>query len=167
VISVAIFIGTLAFVKDVRMLARYRYTWAAAGVGLILLPIVPGLGSTVNGARLWVRVGPVNFQPGEFGKICLVLFFAGRRSPGVLRVGRYAVGVVDLPLVFLAMDRGIPFYPERGTVAGLVLERLGRIPTVGDEIELPGWRLTVTRMDRRRVAELRLTRIVLVEQVTP
>lgn len=53
------------------------------------------------------------------------------------------------------------------TVAGLVLERLGRIPTVGDEIELPGWRLTVTRMDRRRVAELQLTRIVLAEQVTP
>ena len=53
------------------------------------------------------------------------------------------------------------------TVAGLVLERLGRIPTVGDEIELPGWRLTVMRMDRRRVAELRLTRTVLAEQVTP
>jgi CBS domain containing-hemolysin-like protein len=53
------------------------------------------------------------------------------------------------------------------TVAGLVLERLGRIPAVGDEIELPGWRLTVTRMDRRRIAELRLTQTALAEQVTP
>jgi CBS domain containing-hemolysin-like protein len=53
------------------------------------------------------------------------------------------------------------------TVAGLVLERLGRIPTVGDEIELPGWRLTVTRMDRRRIAELRLTQTALAEQVIP
>lgn len=53
------------------------------------------------------------------------------------------------------------------TVAGLVLERLGRIPTVGDEIELGGWQLTVTRMDRRRVAELRLTRTALSEQVRP
>jgi CBS domain containing-hemolysin-like protein len=53
------------------------------------------------------------------------------------------------------------------TVAGLVLERLGRIPSAGDEIELNGWRLTVTRMDRRRVAELRLTRTALAEQGSP
>jgi CBS domain containing-hemolysin-like protein len=51
------------------------------------------------------------------------------------------------------------------TVAGLVLERLGRIPAVGDEIEIDGWRLTVARMDRRRIAELRLTRAALSEQV--
>jgi CBS domain containing-hemolysin-like protein len=53
------------------------------------------------------------------------------------------------------------------TVAGLVLERLGRIPDVGDEVELDGWRLTVTRMDRRRIADLRLTRNALAEQVSP
>jgi CBS domain containing-hemolysin-like protein len=53
------------------------------------------------------------------------------------------------------------------TVAGLVLERLGRIPSVGDEVELPGWQLTVTRMDRRRIAELRLARTALAEQVLP
>jgi CBS domain containing-hemolysin-like protein len=60
--------------------------------------------------------------------------------------------------------------PEGGyeTVAGLVLERLGRIPDVGDEVELDGWRLTVTRMDRRRIADLRLTRTTtLAPQVTP
>jgi CBS domain containing-hemolysin-like protein len=60
--------------------------------------------------------------------------------------------------------------PEGGyeTVAGLVLERLGRIPDVGDEVELDGWRLTVTRMDRRRIADLRLTRTTtLTPQVTP
>lgn len=44
------------------------------------------------------------------------------------------------------------------TVAGLVLARQGRIPTVGETVELDGWRLTVTRMDRHRIAELRLTR---------
>ncbi|HKR51318.1 MAG TPA: hemolysin family protein [Pseudonocardiaceae bacterium] len=51
------------------------------------------------------------------------------------------------------------------TVAGLVLERLGRIPDVGDEVELDGWRLTVTRMDRRRIADLRLTRTAQAQQV--
>jgi CBS domain containing-hemolysin-like protein len=53
------------------------------------------------------------------------------------------------------------------TVAGLVLERLGRIPDVGDEVELDGWRLTVMRMDRRRIADIRLTRTSLAEQVIP
>jgi CBS domain containing-hemolysin-like protein len=48
-----------------------------------------------------------------------------------------------------------------------VLERLGRIPDVGDETELDGWRLTVMRMERRRIAELRLTRTSVAEQVTP
>ncbi|MGH3991621.1 MAG: hemolysin family protein, partial [Pseudonocardiaceae bacterium] len=52
------------------------------------------------------------------------------------------------------------------TVAGLVLERLGRIPDVGDEIDLDGWRLTVIRMDRRRIADLRLIRTAPAEQVT-
>ncbi|MGH4012131.1 MAG: hemolysin family protein [Pseudonocardiaceae bacterium] len=52
------------------------------------------------------------------------------------------------------------------TVAGLVLERLGRIPDVGDEVELDGWRLTVTRMDRRRIADLRLAQTARPQQVT-
>jgi CBS domain containing-hemolysin-like protein len=51
------------------------------------------------------------------------------------------------------------------TVAGLVLERLGRIPDVGDEVELDGWRLTVMRMDRRRIADLRLTQTAQAQQV--
>jgi CBS domain containing-hemolysin-like protein len=48
-----------------------------------------------------------------------------------------------------------------------VLERLGRIPDVGDEVALDGWRLTVVRMDRRRIADLRLTRTALAEQALP
>jgi CBS domain containing-hemolysin-like protein len=53
------------------------------------------------------------------------------------------------------------------TVAGLVLERLGRIPDIGDEVEVDGWRLTVTRMERRRIADLRLTRTASANQVIP
>ncbi|MDQ4011698.1 MAG: hemolysin family protein [Actinomycetota bacterium] len=73
---------------------------------------------------------------------------------GLLRVDEVA------DAVGLAMPEG-----DYETVAGLVLERLGRIPDVGDEVELDGWRLTVIRMDRRRIADLRLTRAASVEQV--
>jgi cell division protein FtsW (lipid II flippase) len=99
VISVIVFIATLVYIRDVRDLARYRYTWAVAGVALILLPIVPGLGMTVNGARLWVRLGPLSYQPGEFGKICLVLFFAGYLSERreLLAVAIRRIGPIGVP----------------------------------------------------------------------
>jgi CBS domain containing-hemolysin-like protein len=74
---------------------------------------------------------------------------------GLLRVDEVA------DAVGLAMPEG-----DYETVAGLVLERLGRIPDVGDEIDLDGWQLTVIRMDRRRIADLRLTRTAPAEQVT-
>ena len=59
-----------------RDLERYRYTFALVGIGLLLLPLAPVVGRTINGARLWVRVGPVTFQPGELAKIALAIFFA-------------------------------------------------------------------------------------------
>ncbi|MBW4721080.1 hemolysin family protein [Saccharothrix obliqua] len=45
------------------------------------------------------------------------------------------------------------------TLAGLVLARLGRIPDVGEEIRVDGWRVRVVQMDRHRVAELRVSRV--------
>ncbi|MFN8049814.1 MAG: FtsW/RodA/SpoVE family cell cycle protein [Acidimicrobiales bacterium] len=70
------FIVTLAVVKRVRTLERVRYTVGLAGVVLLVLPLLPGLGVRINGARIWVRLGLVNFQPGEFAKIALAIFFA-------------------------------------------------------------------------------------------
>ena len=71
------FTGTLALVRDVRKLAPYRYTLALLGVGLLMLPLVPGLGVEINGARIWLRVGPFSIQPGEFAKVVLAGFLAG------------------------------------------------------------------------------------------
>ena len=70
------FIGVLMFLRDYRVLARYKYILGFAGVGLLLLPLVPGIGATINGARLWLQFGSYSFQPGELAKICLVIFFA-------------------------------------------------------------------------------------------
>ncbi len=75
-VSVAAFVVTLLVVKRVRTLERYRYTFLFLGMIALLLPLAPGIGKTINGARLWVGVGPVNFQPGEAAKVFLVLFFA-------------------------------------------------------------------------------------------
>jgi hypothetical protein len=71
------FVAVLVVVRDHRRLQALTYTFGFAGLLLLLLPLVPGLGVPINGARIWIRVGPFSFQPGEIAKICLVVFFAG------------------------------------------------------------------------------------------
>ncbi len=71
------FAATLILVKDVRRLESYRYSLALLGVILLLLPLLPGLGVNINGARIWLRVGPFSIQPGEFAKVVLAAFLAG------------------------------------------------------------------------------------------
>ncbi|MBW3588111.1 MAG: FtsW/RodA/SpoVE family cell cycle protein [Actinobacteria bacterium] len=99
VVAVAVFIATLIVVRDVRGLARYRYTWAAAGVLLLVLPSIPGLGREINGAQLWIRVGPLSFQPAEIAKIALVLFFAGylAEKRELLAIARRRIGPIGIP----------------------------------------------------------------------
>ncbi len=59
-------------------LRRYKYTWAAAGIGLLLLTFV--LGEEANGALLTLRIGPFSGQPTELLKVILVVFLAGYLS---------------------------------------------------------------------------------------
>ena len=75
-VAVGVFVLTLVAVRSIRVLERYRYTFLLLGVAALLVPLLPGIGAEINGARLWVRVGPVNFQPGEAAKVLLVIFFA-------------------------------------------------------------------------------------------
>jgi len=75
-IGVAAFVATLALVRRARDIERLRYTFALVGIGCLLLPLLPGIGRNINGARLWVRLGSVTFQPGELAKIALCIFFA-------------------------------------------------------------------------------------------
>ena len=69
-------IGTLYFVKRSRDLDRYRYTTLLTAIVLMILPLIPGVGLSVNGARLWIGIGSYTFQPIEISKILLALFFA-------------------------------------------------------------------------------------------
>ncbi|MEI6622358.1 MAG: FtsW/RodA/SpoVE family cell cycle protein [Actinomycetes bacterium] len=76
-LAVVLFAVVLVVVQDHRKLQRFTYTAMVAGVVLLLLPLVPIIGTTVNGATLWVRFGPLSFQPSELAKIALTIFFAG------------------------------------------------------------------------------------------
>ncbi len=75
-ISAVAVVATLALVRHVRDLDRYRYLTLAGALFLLVLPLVPGIGVSVYGARLWVALGPLSFQPVEIAKILLAFFFA-------------------------------------------------------------------------------------------
>lgn len=76
-LGVALFVTVLLVLRDHRRLQRYTYTAGLIGIGLLMLPLVPGLGVQVNGARIWIRAFGLSFQPGEAAKIVLIVAFAG------------------------------------------------------------------------------------------
>ncbi|MFV0459931.1 MAG: FtsW/RodA/SpoVE family cell cycle protein [Actinomycetales bacterium] len=76
-IGVSAAIVVIWLLNDHRILRRYTYTAMVLGLGLLALPMLPGLGKTINGARIWIGIGPLSFQPGELAKIVLAVFFAG------------------------------------------------------------------------------------------
>jgi cell division protein FtsW (lipid II flippase) len=91
IIAVGVFGGTLwGLRRDYRRLEGYKYLFGLTAIGLLFLPALPGIGTTVNGARLWIHVGSLQFQPGELAKLCLIVFLAAylREKREVLAQGR-------------------------------------------------------------------------------
>ncbi len=76
-LGVVIAIGLLFVLRDHRQLRRYTFTAALVGLVLLVMPVLPVIGKTVNGSAIWIGVGPFSFQPGEVAKIALAVFFAG------------------------------------------------------------------------------------------
>lgn len=120
-----LFALVLIVLVDHRMAARYTYIGFLVGIGLLLLPLVPGLGVEINGARIWISVAGYSFQPGEAAKIVLVVSFssylvvhrdalaiAGRRVLGIdLPRGRdlgplLMMWIVALAILFFETDLG-------------------------------------------------------------
>jgi len=98
-VGIFAFAVTLIVVRDVRMLDAYTYTIGLLGLVLLLLPTVPGIGRTINGARLWVQVGPIGFQPAEIGKVLIVIFLASylNQKRELLQVATSRIGPLRLP----------------------------------------------------------------------
>ncbi|HEY2327640.1 MAG TPA: FtsW/RodA/SpoVE family cell cycle protein [Gaiellaceae bacterium] len=91
VIGVALFaVALLGLRRDYRVLEQYKYIFGVGAIVLLFLPRLPGIGTTVNGARLWIHVASLELQPGEFAKIFLIVFLAAylREKREVLAQGR-------------------------------------------------------------------------------
>ena len=91
VVGVAVFVFALVVLRrDYRTLENYKYLFGLGALALLFMPLLPGIGLRVNGARLWVHFGSLRFQPGELGKIALIIFLAAylREKREVLAAGR-------------------------------------------------------------------------------
>jgi cell division protein FtsW (lipid II flippase) len=91
VIGVALFAAALLGLRrDYRLLESYKYLFGIGAIALLFLPRLPVIGESVNGARLWIHVGPLEVQPGELAKIFLIVFLAAylREKREVLAQGR-------------------------------------------------------------------------------
>lgn len=74
-LGVALMVGTLAVVKNLEVVKRYKYVLGIAGIILLVLPMF--IGAEIYGSKLWIKIGGFQFQPGEFAKVLIVLFLAG------------------------------------------------------------------------------------------
>jgi cell division protein FtsW (lipid II flippase) len=112
----------IVFLRDHRVLSRYTYIAMAAGLVFLLLPLLPVLGKNINGARIWIGLGPFSFQPGELAKIALTIFFAG-----YLVTARDSLSLVGRKILGLRLPRGRDLGPIivawAVTLAVLVFER--------------------------------------------
>ncbi len=115
-VGVVLFALTLLLLRDHRILQRFTYTSGLAAIVLLLLPLVPGLGATINGASIWIRVGPFSFQPGEVAKVMLVIAFAG-----YLVLHRDALALAGRRVLFLDLPRG----RDLGPILGMWVVSLG------------------------------------------
>ncbi|GAA1125417.1 FtsW/RodA/SpoVE family cell cycle protein [Nocardioides aquiterrae] len=115
-LGVILFVTTLVVLRDHRVLQRFTYTSGLAAIVLLLLPMLPGIGRTINGARIWIHLGPFSFQPGEIAKVLLVIAFAG-----YLVLHRDALALAGRRVVFVDLPRG----RDLGPVLAMWLVSLG------------------------------------------
>ncbi|MFL6070142.1 MAG: FtsW/RodA/SpoVE family cell cycle protein [Actinomycetes bacterium] len=126
VLAIGLFVAVLFVVRDHRILQRYTYTAMFVGLLLIILPLLPFIGTEINGARIWVRLDlgarTFSFQPAEVAKIVLIIFFAGYlvMKRDVLALARSRVFGIDLPR---GRDLGPILVAWAASLAVLVFQR--------------------------------------------
>ncbi|NYD67798.1 FtsW/RodA/SpoVE family cell cycle protein [Agromyces atrinae] len=96
-IAIVCAIVVMVVIRNHRTLFRYTYLSGLVAIILLLLPLLPGIGREVSGARVWIGLGDfATFQPGEIAKIALAVFFAGylvRNRDSLSMVGTTFLGM--------------------------------------------------------------------------
>ncbi len=99
IVAAGVFVAAILVPRDLGTLARYKYTWAIGGMLLLASPLLPVVGREINGARIWIGVGPISFEPLELVKVIMVIFFAAylEEHRELLAVPPRRIGPLPLP----------------------------------------------------------------------
>jgi cell division protein FtsW (lipid II flippase) len=126
ILGTLLFVLVLVVVRDHRVLQRYTYTAMLVGIVLLVLPVMPIIGTEINGARIWIQVDlgalSLSFQPAEVAKLALIVFFAGYlvQKRDVLALARSRILGIDFPR---GRDLGPILLAWLTSLAVLVFER--------------------------------------------
>lgn len=104
---------------DYRVLRRFTFPLIAICFVLLVLTLVPGIGAELNGARRWVRLGGLSFQPSEMTKLAMVIFMASSLSRRSDRLHDFGSGVVPYIVSTGVMLLLIALEPDLGTAAAI------------------------------------------------
>jgi cell division protein FtsW (lipid II flippase) len=131
VVMLAIAVG----LRDDGILRHYKYSWAAIGIGLLAATLV--LGYEVNGARLWIDLGPISVQPGELLKIVLVIFIAAylAETRTLLTSASMRIGFISIP--------PLPYFLPMLVLFGAVMLIVVRLNDLGTALLFFGIFLTM------------------------
>jgi len=106
---------------DYRKWLDWAYPTLAFALLLLLLVMIPGLGAKVGGARRWIHLGFVNFQPGEVAKFAVLFFVARQLVVKESRLHRFAAGLVGPLLIPLPLLLLLLLQPDFGTTVMIVV----------------------------------------------
>ena len=97
--GIVVMMLVLLAVRNLDKISHYKYTLMLGGIALLLSPLLPVVGTDINGSQIWLSLGPFSFQPGELAKILIVLFLAGYLAENreMLSVFTESVGPFHLP----------------------------------------------------------------------
>ncbi len=96
-----------------RNLKKYSFYIFLASLLVSLLVFVPGIGAEINGAKRWIFLGPLSFQPAEFMKLAFVIYFAAFLSTFRAKIPTFKFGF--LPMLIMVGLVGLVLYAQSDT----------------------------------------------------
>lgn len=100
---------------------RVVMTGVAVSMLLLVLVAIPGIGTSVNGSRRWITLGPLSFQPGELAKYAAVLFMAMTLTVRGKKIEKLLTGILPVLIVPGAMFLLILEQPNLSTAGTIII----------------------------------------------
>ena len=132
-VHLAIALTAMALIMRVRLdlLERSGPAMLLIGLGLLVLVLIPGLGTSVNGSTRWLRLGPLNIQPSELMKLFMLLYVSGYLVRKEEMLSRFTQGVLVIGVVLAVTGMLLLAEPDLGTLVVISLTTIAMLFLAG------------------------------------